>query len=254
MHFLVPLQPPANADEPVRIDQQRALAGSVSPGDAPGFPVTISRGGHYRLTGDLSVPAGSIGVIIEADDVVLDLNGHSIRGPVRCAQNQATLAVRCDAASRPETSGIRSSAAKVVIRNGSVAGFSGTGLHLGAGGAAQDVHVHSNAGAGIVAIAPSGTAEVRDVRASNNAGAGIVCDRVHIVGSMFVANGGTGVDCRRAWFNASESHHNGGQGVAGGARFGLRSHGNRTRDDFGAGARPLKTSDADAQRRTRPPP
>ena len=41
------------ADGVVGIDQNSALAGSVTPGDAPGFPVTISQSGSYRLTGNL---------------------------------------------------------------------------------------------------------------------------------------------------------------------------------------------------------
>ena len=35
------------------IDQNKALAGSVTPGDTPGFPVTISQPGSYRLSGNL---------------------------------------------------------------------------------------------------------------------------------------------------------------------------------------------------------
>ena len=39
----------------VLIDQNRALAGNVTPGDAPGFPVTLSQPGSYRLSGNLRV-------------------------------------------------------------------------------------------------------------------------------------------------------------------------------------------------------
>jgi len=36
-------------DGVVLIDQSHALAGSITPGDAPGFPVTITQPGSYRF-------------------------------------------------------------------------------------------------------------------------------------------------------------------------------------------------------------
>ena len=36
----------------IDINQARALAGGVTPGDTPGFPVTVSQSGSYRLTGE----------------------------------------------------------------------------------------------------------------------------------------------------------------------------------------------------------
>jgi hypothetical protein len=66
-------------DGVVLIDQARALAGSITPGDAPGFPVTISQPGSYRLSGNLRVPS-AIGIEITADDVSIDLNGFAIFG------------------------------------------------------------------------------------------------------------------------------------------------------------------------------
>jgi hypothetical protein len=65
----------------VLIDQNHALAGSVTPGDAPGFPVTISQAGSYRLASNLTVPAGVDAIQITANDVTIDLNGFSIIGP-----------------------------------------------------------------------------------------------------------------------------------------------------------------------------
>jgi len=67
-------------DGVILIDQNRALAGNVTPGDAPGFPVTISQPGSYRLAGNVTVPAGVNGIQINADNVTLDLNGFTIFG------------------------------------------------------------------------------------------------------------------------------------------------------------------------------
>ena len=60
------------------INQARALVGGVTPGDTPGFPVTISQPGSYRLASNLLVPAGTNGIEISASNVSLDLNGFTI--------------------------------------------------------------------------------------------------------------------------------------------------------------------------------
>jgi hypothetical protein len=67
-------------DGVVLIDQTRALAGNVTPGDAPGFLVTLSLPGSYRLSGNLTAPAGTDGILIQNSDITLDLNGFRITG------------------------------------------------------------------------------------------------------------------------------------------------------------------------------
>ena len=66
-------------DGVVLIDQNRALAGNVTPGDAPGFPVTISQPGSYRLSGNLVAPLNSGAIHIAASKVTLDLNGFHVQ-------------------------------------------------------------------------------------------------------------------------------------------------------------------------------
>jgi hypothetical protein len=87
-------------DGVVLINQSQALAGNITPGDAPGFPVTISQSGSYRLTGNLIIPdANTTAIQITAENVTLDLNGlassdqssvHSVR---RRAPRQARASV-----------------------------------------------------------------------------------------------------------------------------------------------------------------
>src|SRR5947199_10311415 len=73
-------------DGVVLINQNAALAGNVTPGDAPGFPVTISVSGSYRLSGNLTVPdTVTTAIRIQADNVAIDLNGFSILGPLVCS-------------------------------------------------------------------------------------------------------------------------------------------------------------------------
>jgi hypothetical protein len=226
----------AQACEPLTvIDQTNALAGNVSPGDAPGFPITLGRSGHYRLGGDLVVPADTSGIVISAPNVTLDLGGHTVSGPVRCSHDKATRALRCDAASRfSAVVGISSvGAAGAVVRNGTVKGFAGLGLHYGAGTVLEGLQVRSNAGVGIAGAGYNTVGLVRAVRVADNGGPGIVCEQMRIERSTFEANGGTGVDCRGSWFVDSVTRHNGGYGVAEGSKYGLRSFGNRLGDEVG---------------------
>src|SRR5262245_12578733 len=78
--------PPGSAEEgEVLIDQAQAQAGGVTPDDDPGFPVTISRRGKYKLTGNLNVPAGQNGIDVTAGNVTLDLNNFRIFGNSRAS-------------------------------------------------------------------------------------------------------------------------------------------------------------------------
>jgi hypothetical protein len=103
-------------DGVVLIDQARALAGNLTPGDAPGFPVTISLPGSYRLSGNLTVPADTHGIEIAADHVTLDLNGFQIAGT--SGQRDGV---------RTGVGGLRG----LAVRNGSVTNFN-DGISLGA--------------------------------------------------------------------------------------------------------------------------
>jgi hypothetical protein len=77
-------------DGVVLIDQNHAIAGNVTPSDAPGFPVTLSQPGSYRLSGNLTVPDGNTTAIqITSDHVSLDMNGFSIIGPIACTSSPA---------------------------------------------------------------------------------------------------------------------------------------------------------------------
>src|SRR5689334_9247316 len=72
--------PVAALDGEVLIDQSIATAGGVTPADGPGFPVTISRSGKYKLKGNLNVPNGTDAFVVTADNVTLDLNGFRMAG------------------------------------------------------------------------------------------------------------------------------------------------------------------------------
>ena len=71
-------------DGVIEINQARALAGGITPGDLPGFPVTITVPGSYRLTSDLVMPPSTNAILAplttSPDDVTIDLNGFTIDG------------------------------------------------------------------------------------------------------------------------------------------------------------------------------
>lgn len=117
----------------VTIDQAKALAGNVTPGDAPGFPVTISRPGSYILSGRLDVPPDTSGIEITSDDVTLNLNGFAVRGPVVCTPSGLTI--NCNAAGELNGDGViaSSGARRTHLFGGRVVGFARRGVVLGSG-------------------------------------------------------------------------------------------------------------------------
>jgi len=106
------------------IDQSKALAGSVTPGDTPGFPVTLSLPGSYRLTSNLTVPVGADGILITAENVTLDLNGFTIKGPGSCTKSASGYTVTCAPPSYHHGVNVNSTGlSESVVRNGTVQGF-----------------------------------------------------------------------------------------------------------------------------------
>ncbi len=124
------------------IDQSHALAGNITPGDAPGFPVTISRSGSYRLASNLVLPSSNtIGILITAPNVSLDLSGFSILGGGACSQDPLGFAICPNPgqgvgvqAGDDQTPGPRS----VTVRNGSVRGMSRSGIQITGDGSQVD--------------------------------------------------------------------------------------------------------------------
>ena len=122
---------------PVAIDQAKADAGGVSSDDAPGFPITISQPGSYRLMSNLVVTStATTAIVITSPGVTLDLNGFEIRGPNNCTGGGTMLS--CPSLSLPANAirghGIdvavnTEAPASVMVENGAVRGFAGHGLH-----------------------------------------------------------------------------------------------------------------------------
>lgn len=192
----------------VQIDQSRALAGGVTPGDNPGFPVTISQPGSYRLTGNLSIPdLNTTGIQITADFVTLDLNGFGIIGPAVCGTLSATLCPPAGLgigiqAAPPSGVGQSASPRGVRIRNGSVTGMGQIGILLGGDGSfVERVMADSNVGGGMSvagAVIESVATQngsfgidadiVKDSIVSGNAGDGIILGVLRGIGGVATGN------------------------------------------------------------------
>jgi hypothetical protein len=171
------------------IDQNKALAGSVTPGDTPGFPVTLSMPGAYKLTGNLVVPATVSGVVVTAAGVTLDLNGFSIIGPITCTvSNGQTLTVTCPTGN-VSTTGVDFQSTGASLRNGNLRGF-WMGASFVGGGAIDSVLSEHNRYHGVYAHPAIGGARtlVTNVRSSTNGGFGFLLSEAMVRGCTAAFN------------------------------------------------------------------
>ncbi len=181
---------PAGAgDGVIEINQTRALAGGVTPGDAPGFPVELNARGSYRLTSNLVISVRTVDVIaINSDDVTLDLNGFTIdsscepAGPIippGCLGSGSGKGIDAD--------GSRN----VTVRNGIVRDMDGFGIDLSTASLVEDVKSVANGGTGIFVGSSS---IVRNSLADRNGGHGIVVgSRSTASGNVATLNGRNGI-------------------------------------------------------------
>jgi hypothetical protein len=181
----------------IEINQVRALAGGVTAGDTPGFPVTIDATGSYLLTGNLDVrnaPAGTSAIEIRADAVQLDLNGFRLLGPQRCSGDPPATAVTCMPAGSAGV-GVHFDVALqslrgARIRNGTIEGFHSSGILCRSPCEIEQIQTRHN-GVGLSA-APHST--VHDVVAELNAGIGILSEsRTQVSHVNVSANGSWGL-------------------------------------------------------------
>jgi hypothetical protein len=187
---------PVHAAGEILITQAKANAGNVTPGDSPGFPVTLSLPGAYQLASNVTVPAGKDGISITAHDVTLDLNGFRIHG-FGVANN-----------------GIVGTLNSATIRNGTIALFKQDGIHLTAYyHTVETVRVVGSGGYGIYVAGISSL--IRDnVVASNFVGISSV-DAL-IQGNVVVGNANAGITARRSTILGNTIASNGSYGIAGG--------------------------------------
>ena len=209
--FGIVAMPAYAVDGVVLISQNTALAGNVTPGDLPGFPITIGLSGSYKLSTNLTVADANVNAIeIMADDVTIDLNGFSIIGPAVCLG----LPPVCSGAGVGV--GIFSSRENITILNGKIRGMGGAISFSGLANRVERVHAVGNAGAGISMPSSSGNIVIA-CTARTNAGIGIVVDGLAESNTAF-GNAGTGISVIGSAIN-NHSQNNFQSGISGSGTF-----------------------------------
>lgn len=187
----------AAAHAQATIDQNKALAGNLTPGDAAGFPVTLSVPGSYKLTGNLVVPAGLSGIVVTASGVTLDLNGFNISGPILCTHNQSSFAVTCTPVTA-QNWGVEMMSGGNTVRNGAVRGFFTGVRYLGAD-QIENMLIEHNAGYGVLSASSEGARTlIRGVRSQFNGVDGFGVSAALIQNSTSSANGRHGFRATRS--------------------------------------------------------
>lgn len=178
-------------DGVVLINQSIALAGGVTPGDTPGFPVTISVSGSYRLSGNLVVPdANTTAIEVTANNVTIDLNGFSIIGPTVCGGGGNTgVPFSCS----PTGVGFGIQAGLgfgLSVSNGYISGMGSLGISGSPNSRIDNVRVLSNGGGGINLGLSNSLVTNCTVRA-NGLGGGI--QAAQVIGNVVDHNGGVAI-------------------------------------------------------------
>jgi hypothetical protein len=185
-------------DGVVLIDEAAVLAGGITPADGPGYPVTISEPGSYRLSENLKVPAGTSGFWIETSDATLDLNGFAIIG-----------------ANSAFTDGIFIFGNNIEVRNGTVREFGRHGIFS------------RNAGKCFDCIDAEGV-RIMDVRAIGNGFNGIRLESQGglVEGCSAHTNGNAGINAQGngTLVKNSVARNNKTYGFIGSSNTGLRSN------------------------------
>jgi len=138
------------ADGQILITHAKAMAGNVTPGDTPGYPVTISKSGSYVLGSDLMVPdLDTSGIQVTATDVNINLNGFNVMGPNACIVGLYNTVTSC-----PQGSGfgVVSNSNRTTLRNGSVVGMGEYGVNLWNDANVDNVVVSHSGSTGIVIV------------------------------------------------------------------------------------------------------
>jgi hypothetical protein len=191
--------PTSASDGVIELNQacgnNNGVAGCL-PADFPGLPVEIHQPGSYRLTSDLvSSFEGAPVISVFAEDVTVDLNGFTVRGPG--IANQYSLAAIWGGH-------------RVTVRNGFVSSAANDGVQLGGSSRVEDLHVHGSSGDG-VRIAGEGT--IRNVVATSNAGNGITAGAASVIdGCTATANGGSGISLASGTVRGSTATQNAAKG------------------------------------------
>ena len=175
---LVLLAAPAAAASEVLIDQAAAIAGGITPGDEPGYPITISRPGKYKLTGPLRVPPDRHGIAITTGDVAIDFNGFTMTGRSRAGRaGHGVLAF---------------DQSRVTVMNGTIVEFAGVGIwtRFGSWAVIENMRVLDN---GSLGMEIGNESRVSRSTVSGNGNTGIRCGQGCLIEQSVIARNSEGI-------------------------------------------------------------
>lgn len=170
------------------------------------LPIVIDRPGVYRLCRDLVVAdANTTAIEVQADDVTIDLDGHTIAGPVKCSQRKCVGAGTGLGISANDRDNL-------TVLNGTVRGMGDSGIVGGRHARIQAVKALSNGRYGIVVgrvgllsgnvasdnggtgLSGSEYTSFKDNVVQGNAASGIATGcACSVVGNLVINNGGSGI-------------------------------------------------------------
>ena len=160
-----------------QVEARTPIDAAHTPGDSTNLFI-ISNSGSYYLTGNVTGASGKNGIVINADNVTVNLNGFTLSGGNGSLKGVVVAGARQN----------------ITISTGIVSGWGGTGADASTASNSQlfGLLLSGNGGDGLVAGSAS---VVRNIVASNNGGSGI-----HVIGANCrvednnsASNGGSGI-------------------------------------------------------------
>jgi hypothetical protein len=187
---------PALADGEIQITHGKALAGNVTPGDAPGYPVRITIPGIFKLASNLFVAANKIGIQVTSKNVTIDLNGFSMQGSDVAFHGITggvdNVTIRNGTIDSFEFDGIVGTGDRWVVERMQVLDNGRVGIQLAAGGSLHRVHDNTVAGNGSTGIR-CGSCVISENVVGNNGDVGIEVNGATVLGNYIIGNTGFGL-------------------------------------------------------------
>ncbi|MEM1423372.1 MAG: right-handed parallel beta-helix repeat-containing protein [Planctomycetota bacterium] len=192
-----PLTPPPGPVQSTQlalddVEPRTPLTSEFVAGDANSV-FRITAPGHYYLTGDVVVPSGQTGIVIAGNQVILDLNGYSVRALPGSNDGITTSGTRSD----------------LVIRNGFI-NAAQVGIRLTGSSRRVLIEDITINGAGGNGIDTSADVTIRNctVIASNNAldlAGRVIVENCNLTGAVDGIRGGSRMTIRNNYIQATSS-------------------------------------------------
>ena len=180
---------------PITLTQAKALAGGITPGDPPGFPIILSQSGSYIFETNIFPTAGANGIEVTAPYVTIDLNGFLLHG------------------GGTAQFGITTSGDGLTVKNGTVAHFTSDGIAATSFTSYSTIENMRVVGNGFIGVQLGSYGKVTDSIMSGNYN-GIACyDNCHIERNVLSSNLNEGVDIGSGTVLGNTIQHNGSYGV-----------------------------------------